>query len=352
MAATSREFERVLVQAPNWVGDCVMATPALRCIRRALPRARVSVLLRPYLAKLLDGAPWFDELLPYEPAGADRGVRGFVRTIRGLRSPRFDLAILLTNSFRTAWVARLSGARVRVGYDLQGRGFLLTHAPRPAMEGRRRVPKPMPEYYLDLLEGFGFERGDDRLELFVPEACGREGAELLARWGVGEGDRLVVFNPGASFGASKLWNPAYFSAVGDALARRRGAKILVVFGPGEADLARTIRSGMKATDAVVDPEGTMLPLDLLKPILARCDLLVTTDTGPRHVAVAFDRPVVVVMGPTDPRYSATNLQRTTVLREEVECAPCHLKICPIDHRCMERLTPERVLRACEAALPA
>jgi heptosyltransferase-2 len=211
---------RILVQAPNWVGDFVMATPAFRCIRRGFPAARISVLLRPYLAKLLDGAPWFDETIPYEPsAGGDAGVRGFVRKMRELRRGRYDLAILLTNSFRTALVARLAAAKVRLGYDLQGRGFLLTHAPRPEREGRKRIPKPMPEYYLDLLEGFGLDRGDDRLELFLPEATRRRGQELLDRWGVGEEDRLVTLNPGASFGSSKLWKPESFARVGDALAR-------------------------------------------------------------------------------------------------------------------------------------
>lgn len=337
-------IERILVQAPNWLGDFAMATPAFRCIRDNFPNAEITLLTRRYLLPLLEGAPWFDDVIPYDPSGRDRGWRGWRTMVRALRSRRFDVSILLTNSFRTALLARLSGARRRVGYDLEGRGWLLTDRLRPPMAGRgKRVPKPMPEYYLDLLEHFGLQRGSDRMELFVTPELRERGDAWLAEHGIEPGDRFVALNPGASFGASKLWNPASFARVGDALASE-GAKVLVLFGPGEEDLASDIRGRM--TRPTVDPEGRMIALDLLKCVLERCDLLVTTDAGPRHVAVAFARPVVCVMGPTDPRYSATNLEQSTVLREDVDCAPCHLKTCPIDHRCMERLTPERVLEAC------
>ena len=128
----------------------------------------------------------------------------------------------------------------------------------------------------------------------------------------------------------------------------RGARVIVLFGPGEEELAAEIREHM--THDTIDPDGRMVPLDILKPFFERCDLLVTTDAGPRHVAVAMGCSVVCVIGPTDSRYSATNLDRQEVLREDVNCAPCHLKTCPIDHRCMERITPERVIAACERAL--
>jgi len=339
--------QRVLVQAPNWLGDFTMATPAFRAVREALPRAHVTLLHRRYLGGLIDGAPWFDERRSYDPGGADRGVRAFARTVAELRRGRYDLGILLTNSFRTALLFRLGGVRERVGYDLQGRGFLLTHRLRPEMATRtRRVPKPMPEYYLDLLESYGFPHGSDRMELFIPEACAERGRELLASLGVRDDDRIAALNPGASFGSSKLWNPASFADVGDALARE-GFRVLVLFGPGEEELARTIRERMR--EPVLDADR--IPLDLLKPVLRRTELLVTTDAGPRHVAAALGCGVVCIMGPTDPRYSATHLERTVVLREEgVECAPCHLKVCPIDHRCMERIPPSRVLEACRRLL--
>ncbi len=341
-------YRRVLVQAPNWLGDFAMATPVFRCIRESLPDARLTVLMRSYLKRVHDGAPWFDEVMTYDARGADRGAFGFLRKVRALRRERFDLSIVLTNSFRSAWLARASGARQRLGYDLQGRAFLLTHTLRPEMATKtKRVPKPMPLYYFDLLESFGFERGDDRMELFIPPETEAAGAKLLDSFGIRAGERLVALNPGASFGASKLWNPESFAAVGDALTRE-GARVLVLYGPGEEELAASIRSKMQ--ESPVDDGGTMVSLDLLKPVLRRCSLLVTTDAGPRHVAVAVGCPVVCVMGPTDPRYSATNLERSVVLREDVDCAPCHLKTCPIDHRCMERLRPERVLEACRRLL--
>ncbi len=342
---------RVLVQAPNWLGDFVMATPIFRRLREALPEAHLALFGRSYLRPVLDGAPWFDEFLPSdEVAGSrasDRGSRAVVRNARRLRRERFDLAILLTNSFRTALTVRLAGIPERVGTEMQGRGWLLTHRYRPVMATRaKRVPQPMPEYWFGLLESFGLPRGSDRMELFVPETTQKAGRELLESFGIRDGDRLVALNPGASFGSSKLWNPESFAAVGDALAAE-GAKIAVLFGPGEETLAARIRECMRVP--AVDG-GRRVSLDLLKPFFERCDLVVTTDAGPRHVAVAMGCPVVCVIGPTDPRYSATNLERSTVLREEVDCAPCHLKTCPIDHRCMTRLRPERVIEAARERL--
>lgn len=339
---------RVLVQAPNWLGDFAMATPAFRTIRASLPDAHLTLLTRGYLVAMIDGAPWFDEVLTHDPKGRDRGMRGFWSKVRELRRDRFDLSIILTNSLRTAVLARLIGARERVGYDLEGRGWLLTHRLRPPMATRhKRVPKPMPEYYHDLLEDFGFPRGSDQMELFMSDDCRRRGRALLDSLGVGDGGRLVALNPGASFGSSKLWNTSSFAAVGDAMVED-GARVMVLFGPGEEELAAEIRAKMK--QATIDPTGTMISLDLLKPFFDRCDLVVTTDAGPRHVAAAMGCAIVCVIGPTDSRYSATNLERTRVIREEVDCAPCHLKTCPIDHRCMERITPARVIAACREAL--
>jgi len=347
---------RVLVQAPNWLGDFVMATPIFRRLREVLPDAHLALLARSYLRPVIDGAPWFDAFLASDeaPEGSkagkktgDRGTRGVLRNATRLRRERFDLAILLTNSFRTALTVRLAGIPERVGTELQGRGWLLTHGYRPPMATRaKRVAQPMPDSWFDLLESFGLPRGDDRMELFVPEETRERGRRLLESFGVGDGDRLVALNPGASFGSSKLWSPDSFAVVGDALAAD-GAKVAVLFGPGEEALAARIRDRMRAP--AIDG-GRRVTLDLLKPFFERCDLVVTTDAGPRHVAVAMGCPVVCVIGPTDPRYSATNLARTTVLREEVDCAPCHLKTCPIDHRCMTRLLPERVIAAARERL--
>ena len=157
-----------------------------------------------------------------------------------------------------------------------------------------------------------------------------------------------MVTPGANFGSSKLWPPEHFASACDALAERRELSVVLAPGPGEEPIAAAIAERMKRPLLnLIDPPTTLAELVAL--IDESC-LVLTNDTGPRQIAVALDRPVVVVMGPTDPRHTQHLLERQRVLREGVECSPCHLKICPIDHRCMTRLRPERVVAAAEDLL--
>ena len=159
---------------------------------------------------------------------------------------------------------------------------------------------------------------------------------------------LVTFIPGASFGASKCWPPEYFAQVGDYLTEKHDAQILIIPGPREQEIACRIKSLMRHRPFTFARE--IISLEYLKAIIGDSALVVTNDTGPRHFAVALNIPVVVIMGPTDPRYSNYSLEKTRLLREEVECSPCHLKVCPTDHRCMRNISAEKVLRACEEFL--
>jgi len=329
----------LLVILPNWVGDCVMATPALRALRRGLPGARIAILGKPRLLALLDGLTSFDETFP----SAVDSARGLLGAARILARRRFDVAVILRHSMRSALLAWLAGIPRRVGYRAQGRGALLTDPVRaPRAEGRR-IPEPMPVSYRRLVEVLGCAWRGDAYELAVPEAF-RDLAEERARaLGLAPGEMLIGLNPGASFGASKLWAPERFAAAADALHARLGLRSIVFVAPGEEGIARAILEA--ARSPVIDTSPEPLDLALLKPFVARCRILVTTDTGTRHVATAFGVPTVVVMGPTDPRYTAVNLERTVVIRRDVECGSCHRKVCPIDHRCMEWIQAEEVAEA-------
>jgi heptosyltransferase-2 len=162
--------------------------------------------------------------------------------------------------------------------------------------------------------------------------------QLFRRWGIN--GRVVGLNPGASFGPSKLWTPEGFARVSDLVQTELGARTVLLCGPGEEALADAITA--RAKEPIIDTSRDVIPLDLLKSVVARLDALVTTDTGPRHFAAALDVPVVVIMGPTDPRYTETNLGSTRVLRRIEDCAPCHKKVCDTDHRCMRGITGEEV----------
>ena len=337
--------QRILIRAPNWVGDVVMATSSFADVRRAFPAAHVAILAKPGRQKILEGSPDFDRFIPDEGGNSPSAIW---RLSRELRAGRFDLALILPNSFRTALVCRLAGIPRRYGYRRNLRSLLLTDGVDYEREGGRRKPVPMPVFYAKLCEKAGIPRGDLRPRLFVPEACEERARALRRDLGIAEGERLIGINPGASFGASKLWPPERFSAAADALTQRHGLRTILFVGPGEESIAEAIRARMQTTP-IYNP-ARLVPLDLLKPFIRDLELLVTTDTGPRHYAVAFGVPVVVVMGPTHPDYTAVNLERTRVVRHDVPCGPCHLKVCPIDHRCMVGIQSDEVVEAAEGLL--
>jgi heptosyltransferase-2 len=328
---------RILVRAPNWVGDVVMATPALRALRSAQPRAEITLEGRPFLAGLVRGLPSLDAFLPDARGGAL--ARG-----RALRERGFDWAVLLPDSTRAALGPFLARIPVRAGYAREPlRRALLTLALPPPSEGGRRVPISMVERYLRITRALGCPDAGPALELAVDAGARERVVKRLAEAGLGPGERTLVVTPGASFGSSKLWPPESFAAAADAIAGRHGLRAVLAPGPGEEAIARRIAGAMGERALVLaDPPTSLAELVAL---IAGATLQLGNDTGPRHIAVACGVPAVVVMGPTDPRHTAHLLERQRVLREELPCSPCHLKACPIDHRCMTRLRPERVAAA-------
>ena len=331
-------IRNILVRAPNWVGDVVMATSNFADIRRSFPGARITVLVRSGRERILDGSPDYDEIL-IDRAG--HSPRKLLSLARELRAANFDLAIIFPRSFQTALVPFLARIPRRVGYRGSLRDFLLTDVLSREYDGPKPRPVPMPLYYGKLCEKVGVERGDGKPRLYVTSECEREAAEYRRALGIGDREPLVGLNPGASFGASKLWPPRYFSELGDAISERYRMRTLLLVGPGEEGLADEIVSGMQHRP-VYDP-SRIFPLDVLKPVIRDLKLLVTTDTGPRQYAVAFGVPALVVMGPTHPGFTAINLEQTEVVRHDVPCGPCHLKVCPLDHKCMVGIRPEEMM---------
>jgi len=335
----SVEPRRILLRAPNWVGDVIMATPALRALRARFPDATIGVMARGTGLAVLDGSPWMDE-------GVERGT-GLRENARRIRAFGANVGVLLPNSHRSALELWLGGVRRRVGTDMNLRGLLLTDRLRPRMAGRKREPVPMTRYYLDVVELLGAPGDDERVELHTTEVGDAKATPWLAARGVEAADRFVVVAPGAAFGPSKLWLPERWAAVADRIAEARGWKILLSTAPNEQALGAEVAGHCR--QPVVNPDGASVGLRTIKSILARhAALALTTDSGARHVATGLGIPAVVLMGPTHPGHTASNLERARVIREEgIECAPCHLKVCPIDHRCMTRIDAERVAAVAE-----
>lgn len=325
--------KRVLCRLPTWVGDAVMATPTLRALRQRYPDAQLIVHGRKHLRPLLEGSGLFDEFLPDQ--------RGQNHKIIAEQQP--DLAVILPHSLRSALEVFRAGVPIRVGYATEARKALLTHSLPPAHRGKDYFPVPMVLQYLELAGVLG-ALGDGRgPELDIPDDVRVRGATALEKLGVRPEDRLVGFNPGASFGPSKIWPTEYVATTAD-LYQRDGYRAAILCGPGEEELAREVEAKMETTP--INTADAVLPLDELKVALERCTLVVTTDTGPRHMATALGIPTVCLMGSTDHRYTNSHLGPCIVLRKEVPCGPCHLKVCPYEHhRCMRELSPELVIQA-------
>jgi heptosyltransferase II len=313
--------ERVLVRAPNWLGDAVLSLPALRDVRRNLPEARIEVLARGWLAEL------------YRAVEAVDGVRESTTWREDARAVcgQFDLAILFPNSFASALVPFLARIPERWGYATDGRALLLTRRARVPAEVRGWSEM---YYYRAMLGGMGLRVSA------APDATLRCPAEWSARGRaiLGEG-HFIGMNPGAFYGSAKRWPADRFAAAGDRLARRTGARIALVGSAQERPIAEAIAEAMDPRPAVLCGSTTMSELI---GVLSQLRLLVTNDSGPMHVAAALGTPVVAVFGPTDWRETAPVARRSRVVREPVDCAPCKLRECPIDHRCMQRVPPERV----------
>lgn len=350
-----------------------MATPFLRTLRARYPDAEITLLAEPNLLDLIRGGTWMDDVIALPPRDRRRPWhRAHREMIRSLRARRFDWAILLPNSFRAAVIARLCGAKRRIGYDRDGRRLLLTD-PVPVRNRIRRQdrrtstknqpqfpptarkprfkPMRLVEYYGDLAEAIGCPWPGDRFELFTTHTGDEEAAGRLASWGIADRSPLVVVSPGAKYGAAKCWFPDRFAATADRLVAEHGAAIVITCGPGEEPIAREIHERMKH-NAVVGDEP-LLSLDGLKSLIVRAELLLCNDAGPRHIAKAFDVPVVTVFGPTHPEWTATKYPAERIVRIDIDCGPCQQRVCPLGHLdCMRGVTVDAVTDACQALLAA
>jgi heptosyltransferase-2 len=328
-----------------------MASATFARIRAALPNAHITAGMRPYLRPLATGTRWFDAIVDTPRA---KGVAALWQQVRTMAAADYDLAIVLPNSLATGLVPFLARVPLRLGYT-QGRPFLMNRGLRAQVrrrfwqrrDGPRRWPSPMPEYYRDLLDVVGLPGASLHPELAVTPDEDAWVAQHLRSLGIADGTPLLLLVVGANFGSSKLWLPERFAAVARELQAKRGMRALVLVGPAEVELGERIA----AEGSAICLSQPVLPLDKLKALVRRGAVMVTGDTGPRHLAVAFDRPVVCLIGPNDPNYTNYCLEHTVVIRKDLPCSPCQRKICPLGHhRCMRDITVDEVVAAAERLL--
>jgi heptosyltransferase II len=354
MPAMEADFSKILILLPTWLGDAVMATPTLGAIRRRFPQAHITWMAPAPVCELLTGLEGADEVVE-DPSRRRQGACIW-QASKVIRQGRYDLAVLLANSFRSALVCRLGQARRRLGYVRDGRGWLLTDklAPPRRADGSFQ-PTAAIGYYLVLAQALGCSTQDKTMKLAVEPAFAAQAQQLLEAAGVPAGAPLVIINPGASFGASKLWPVERFAAVADALHEKHGAAVAIHAGPAETANALAVEKAMRTT-AAISMARQAPSLGLLKALAARAALMITGDTGPRHIAAALGAAVVTIFGSTDPAWTTIDYARERIVRVDVPCGPCQKKTCGLRgadyHQCMVKITPDMVLAAAEELLKA
>ncbi len=346
MLPSLKAVKSIVVRCPNWVGDIVMATPVFECLRQNFPDAVITACVRPYSCGILQDSPWFDHVVPCQ----DKNLAGLKQLRADLKPLQPDIGLLLTNTTHSFLSFKFAGVPNIYGYRRNLRKYFLAGGPNPQREGGRYKPLPMQAYYLELCRYLGLTLpSQPRSKLFVSDLLNKRGLARLAEWGVDDDQLVIGLNPGASFGSSKCWPAEYFSRLAELLQESLQCRILLLVGPGEETIAQKIVAASNAR--IINTADARVDLADLKPLIKRCNLLITNDTGPRHYAVAFDVPHIVLMGPTNALYTAINLENTSVLQRDLPCVPCHKKVCPLGHHaCMREITPEMVMIEVEMIL--
>jgi heptosyltransferase-2 len=331
---------KVLVRATNWVGDAILALPALRAARRRFPDEEIAVVARPYVADIYRDQEICDQLIAYDPKGLHAGFSGRERLAAELRAHGFDVALLLQNAFDAAWLAWRAKIPERIGYARDGRSFLLTKAvpvPRPG-----EIPAHEKFYYLELLRRAGWLESvpdESFIGLRIPEEKRRSASEFLRKAGVREGALRIAIGAGASYGSAKCWPPSRFAEVANRWQSKADADVILFGTVAEAVVSTAISAEMRCPP--IDLAGKTTIADL-PALLSQCHLFIGNDSGAMHVAAAVGLPIVAVFGPTDPFGTAPVTPRCTIVQQKPYCSPCFLRRCPTDHRCMTAVTPDMV----------
>jgi heptosyltransferase-2 len=335
---------RIGVLLPNWVGDVAMATPALRTLRKHLPEARIIGIARPYLDSLLEGTRWLDAMLPWEHKGRGRIGRTW-RLVNQLRAEKLDLLILLRASLSAGLLGRLSGAQRVLGYGRRGLGWLLTDPVTPLHHGRGSQPVAAVDDYLNLVQSLGISTDSKQLELATTPANEQAADGVWQRMALPPGDRVMLLNTGGAYGEAKHWPAEYCVSLALRAADEFDLTTLVLCGPQEREAAAAIENAARHPQ-VRSLAKEDVTFGTTKAIIRRSRLLVTTDSGPRHIASALGTPAVVLFGPIDARWSRNYQRESIELSVPLDCAPCGQRSCPLGHhRCMRDLTVDQVLRA-------
>jgi len=342
LSARFERVQRLLVRATNWIGDAVMSLPALEALRARFPRAEIVLLAKPWVSELYWHHPAVNRLMVYKSQGEHRGLGGAMKLVREIERERFDAAILFPNSFHSAWLVWQAGIPLRIGYARDGRSWLLDDAIEPPLEA---ACGHQVYYYLELLFRAGIIPAPppvEKIQLRLTDEEKRAAARVLEGFGLGGPRFLVGLAPGAAFGPAKRWPAERFAELADRLVGAMNADVIIFGSAAEKPLAESVAAGMKHTPVIA--AGRTSPREWLA-LMTRCRLLVTNDSGAMHLGAALGVPLAAIFGSTDPRATGPLGAAVRIVRRPVECSPCGRRECPIDFRCMKKVSVEQAFRA-------
>ncbi|MBN2439137.1 MAG: lipopolysaccharide heptosyltransferase II, partial [Deltaproteobacteria bacterium] len=337
-------IERVLIRGTNWIGDVVMTLPAVTAIRKTWPRARISILAKPWVAEVYRLSPDVDDVIVFQEPGCHDGIRGKLRLAGELRGIGFDCAILLQNAIEAAIIARLAGIPFRAGYNSDGRGLLLTHSVRRT-QAIHRVHQI--DYYIEMVLALGCISAGRGVRLKPGEDYEEIAERLCGEFGIEGGRSLIGIAPGAAYGPAKRWFPGRFAAVADRLSNEYGTHVILFGSVGDRESTAAVQKS--ARYPLIDIAGKTNLKEAIS-LISRCDLFISNDSGLMHVAGALGIPTIAIFGSTNPATTAPVGEKSMVIHHDVPCGPCLKPVCPTDFRCMEMISVEEVCTAAQTLL--
>jgi heptosyltransferase-2 len=332
---------KIVVRGTNWIGDAVMTIPALKELRRIFPAAKITLHTRSWAKGIFQDADFLDEILTFETSGSK--FKTAVAQSGNLKKENFDLAVLFTNSFESAFTARLAKISRRFGYAKEGRSFLLSNSiEMPSWKNQRHEVF----YYLNLIAAveksfFDSEtvlQSEPKVDLKVSDERKNSARNILEKSGVDLSKKVVALGVGSTNSRAKRWQTESFAELNDKIQNDLDANVILIGAKDESDVSREVFEKSKIKPIILTGETS---LDEAAAILSEIDLLVSNDMGLAHVAPATGTKTLVIFGPTNPK-TTQPIGSEIIRREDVECSPCMLRDCPIDHRCMKWISAQEV----------
>jgi len=329
---------KIVVRAPNWIGDSILALPAIAALHENLPEAEIWITGHEWIKDIFFPFDYIKGVIPLKSLSR---LRGLLKNAKILQENQFDVGLLLTNSFSSAILFCLAKIPQRWGYNRDYRRFLLT---KRVKIDDQFLSVHQAQYYINLLSGLGIPASSRSLFFQLDPAVQQHANDLLVSLGITFQHPLVCLSPGAFYGSAKRWPASRFAELASLLQERNQADIIIVGSKDEHGLAQTIASHMEHPPIILSGKTTV---SQLAGVIHYASLFVSNDSGPMHVANSLKVPTVGIFGPTDPQLTGPYQQPSSVVKKDIDCWPCRYRECPTGHRCMEDISAEDVYFVCK-----